>query len=155
MPSVRLDDGRTVVFGRDVVPATIGDAIEATSAVPGVFQPKVIDGARYVDRAVASSTHAGILVPEALDIVLISAPTTRSGGGPIRARARRSLNAEVLALEKHGTRCIVVAPDEMVMAAAAGFPRQRPDAAADIVEAARLQTIAAFAALRPPHDHMG
>lgn len=154
VPSVRLDDGQTVVFGRDVVPATIGDAIEATSAVPGVFQPKVIDGERYVDGAVVSSTHAGILVPEALDIVLISAPTTRSGGGPIRARARRSLRAEVLALEKSGTRCIVVAPDEAVMAAAAGFPRQRPDAAADIVEAARLQTIAAFAALRPPHDHV-
>ena len=72
VPSVRLDDGQTVIFGRDHVPVTLGDALEASSAVPGVFQPKMINGARYVDGAVASSTHADSLVPEALDVVLIS-----------------------------------------------------------------------------------
>ncbi len=153
VPSVRLDDGHTVVFGRDVIPQTLADAIEATSAIPAVFQPKVINGARYVDGAVASSTHAGILVPEDLDIVLISAPTARPGGGPIRARARRTLAAEVEALHQCGTRTIIVTPDAAVLEAAEGFPRQRPDAAADIVEAARRQTVAAFAARRPPHGH--
>ncbi len=144
VPSVRLDDGHTVVFGRDQVPATLGDALEATSAVPGVFQPKVIEGSRYVDGAVASSTHADILVPESHDVVLISAPTAKPGGGPIRARARRMLETEAASLRADGSRTLVLVPDENVLAAAEGFPRRRPDAASDIVEAARQQTIEAF-----------
>lgn len=148
VPSVRIDDGQIVVFGRDVVPETLGDAIEATSAVPAVFQPKVIDGARYVDGAVASSTHADVLVPEQLDIAFISAPMCRPGGGLIRARAQRSLDAEIAALRQTGTRIILVTPNAEVIEAADGFPRQRPEAAVDIVEVARRQTIAAFAERR-------
>ena len=145
VPSVRIDDGEIVVFGRDVIPETLGDAIEATSAVPAVFQPKVIDGARYVDGAVGSSTHANVLVPEHLDIAFISAPMCRPGGGPIRARARRSLDAEMESLQATGTRTIVVTPNADVLEAAEGFPRQRPEAAHEIVEAARQQTVDAFA----------
>ena len=149
VPSVCLDDGRTVVFGRDQVPATLGDALEATSAVPGVFQPKLIDGVRYVDGAVASSTHADTLVPEGHDIVLVSAPTARPGRGPVRARARRMLERETGDLRAAGSRPLVLVPDDDVMRAAEGFPRQRPDAATDIVEAARRQTVMAFKAFRP------
>ncbi len=144
VPAVCLDNGQTVVFGRDRIPATLGDALEATSAVPGLFQPKIIDGARYVDGAVASSTHAATLVPENHEIVLISAPTARQGGGPIRARARRTLNAEAQALRSAGSRTLILIPNDEVMAASEGFPRQRPGAAAEIVEAARRQTTAAF-----------
>ena len=144
VPSVRLDDGRTVVFGRDQIPATLGDALEATSAIPGVFQPKTIDGARYVDGAVASSTHADTLVSEGVDVVLISAPSARSGGGPLRARARRSLEREDQLLRASGAQTRIVVPNDQVLGAAEGFPRKRPEAAADIVETARQQTVAAF-----------
>ncbi len=155
VPSVRIDDGQVVVFGRDSTPATLGDAIEATQAVPALFQPKVIDGARYIDGAVASSTHADSLVPEALDIVLVSAPMARAGGGPIRARARRTLDDEVAQLHHNDTRTLVLSPDETVAAAAEGFPRRRPEQGAEIVEAARAQTIAAFATLRPATAERG
>ena len=144
IPSVRLDDGRTVVFGRDLTPDSLGDAIEATSAIPGVFQPKTIDGARYVDGGVASTTHAHTLVSEQLDVILISAPSARNGGGPLRARARRSLASENESLRTAGSRTRIVVPDDDVLRAAEGFPRRRPHAAADIVEAARRQTVAAF-----------
>lgn len=144
VPSVCLDDGRTVIFGRDQVPETVGDALEASSAVPGLFQPKVIGGARYVDGAVASSTHADALAPERHEVVLISAPTARPGGGPIRARARRTLENEVDALRDAGSRPRVLTPNDEVMAAAEGFPRRRPQAATDIVAAARRQTVDAF-----------
>ena len=144
VPSVRLDDGRTVVFGRDLIPSTLGDALEATSAIPGVFQPKTIDGARYVDGAVASSTHAHTLVAEQLDVILISAPSARNGGGPLRARARRSLENENESLRAAGSQTRILIPDNHVLQAAEGFPRKRPQAAADIVEAARRQTVAAF-----------
>lgn len=148
VPSVRLDDGRTVVFGRDYIPSTLGDALEATSAIPGVFQPKTIGGSRYVDGAVASSTHAHTLVPEHLDVVLISAPSARGGGGPLRARARRSLANEDESLRASGSRTRILIPDAHVLQVAEGFPRQRPHAAAEIVEAARRQTVAAFKDLR-------
>jgi NTE family protein len=148
VPSVCLDNGRTVVFGRDQVPVSLGDALEATSAVPGVFQPKLIDGVRYVDGAVASSTHADALVPERHDIVLVSAPTARAGRGPIRARARRALERETEALRVSGSRPLVLVPDSAVMRAAEGFPRERLEAASDIVDAAHRQTVNAFASFR-------
>lgn len=148
IPSVRIDDGQVVVFGRDPVQATLGEAVEATSAVPTLFQPKLIDGARYVDGAVASSTHADTVVSEDHDVVLISAPTTGPGRGPIRVRARRRLEDEVRQLRSRGTRALVLSPDEATLAAADGFPRRRPEAGAAIVEAARKQTIAAFAEVR-------
>ena len=44
-----------------------------------------------------------------------------------------------------GTRTIVVTPNADVLEAAEGFPRQRPEAANEIVEAARQQTVDAFA----------
>ncbi len=149
VPSVRLDDGRTVVFGRDHTPATLGDALEATAAVPVLFQPKTIDGARYVDGAVASSTHADTLVGEQLDVVLISAPSARSGGGPLRMRARRSLENEDQLLRASGAQTRILVPSDQVLEAAEGFPRKRLEAAADIVEAARRQTVAAFRDVPP------
>ena len=144
MPSVRIDDGRLVVFGRDRDDVDIADAIEATAAVPGMFQPKVIDGARYIDGAVASATHADLLVDEGHEVVLVSSPMTRPGRGLVRARAQRQLDREVAQLHGAGTRTVVLCPDEQVMRVAEGFPRTNPGAGHDIVEAARDQAIAAF-----------
>lgn len=150
IPSVHLDDGKTVVFGRDAVSACLSDAVEATSAVPGVFQPKMIDGSRYVDGAVASSTHADVLAPEGHDIVLVSAPMARAGGGPVRIGARRRLTHELDVVRESGARTLVLIPNETVLNAADGFPRRKPNAGAGIVEAARLQTIDAFASRTSP-----
>lgn len=149
VPTLRVDDGEVVVFGRDPVPVSLGDAIEATSAMPALFQPKVIDGVRYIDGAVASATHADTLIPEAPGTVLISSPMTRPGRGPIRARARRQLAKETRALEAAGARTVVLEPDATVLAAAEGFPRANPGAGRAIVDAARRQTIAAFADSHP------
>ncbi len=144
MPSVRVDDGELVVFGRDRTDVDVADAIEATAAVPGMFQPKVIDGQRYVDGAVASATHAHLLADERHGMVLISSPMTRPGRGLVRARARRQLDREVRHLAETGTQTIVVSPDERVMAIADGFPRTNPGAGPAIVAAARDQTVAAL-----------
>lgn len=148
VPSVRIDDGQVVVFGRDPIDISVADAIEATSAVPGLFAPKVHDGHRYVDGAVASATHASILASEDLDAVLISSPMTRAGRGPIRGRARRQLREEVATLHTNGIRTIVVTPTDAVVAAAEGFPRRNPESGAAIMAAARDQTISAIADLR-------
>ncbi len=90
----------------------------------------------------ASSTHADVLVPEGLDVTLVAAPMARPGRGLIRARALRALETEVGVLRGNGTRTIVLIPNDDVLAAAEGFPRSQPGA--NIVEAARQQTITAF-----------
>ncbi len=144
MPSVRVDDGQLVVFGRDRTDVDIADAIEATAAVPGMFQPKVIGGERYVDGAVASATHADLLVDGGHKRVLVASPMTRPGSGLVRRRARRQLGDEIRALTAVGTRTIVVEPDDSVMAIADGFPRTNPAAGPAIVAAARAQTVAAL-----------
>lgn len=43
---------------------TVRDAIEASCAVPFMFQPKAIGDERYIDGAVASGTHADTLVAD-------------------------------------------------------------------------------------------
>jgi len=79
-----------------------------------------------------------------LDVVLISAPTARPGRGFIRARARRKLESEERMLNESGKRTLVLVPNEAVLEAAEGFPRRRSEAGVNIVEAARIQTVAAF-----------
>lgn len=147
MPAVRLDDGEVVVFGRDRNDLPVIDALEATSAVPGMFRPKEINGARYIDGAVGSATHADLLLGQGISTALVSSPMTRPGGGPIKRRARRQLRQELGRLNRAGIRTVVVEPDEEIMAVAEGFPRQNPEAGPAVVAAARAQTIEAFAAL--------
>ncbi|MEL7155514.1 MAG: patatin-like phospholipase family protein [Actinomycetota bacterium] len=144
LPSVRLDDGAVVVFGRDRTDVDVADAVEATSAVPVLFAPKAIGDERFVDGAVASATNAELLVPLALALVLIASPMTRPGGGPVKRRARRHLQRERTRLEDAGTRTVVVEPDADFMAQAEGFPRERPEVGPQLVATARKQTIEAL-----------
>lgn len=141
MPSVRLGDGETVVFGRDRTDVSVDDAIEATSAVPGMFQPKTIGDDRYIDGAVASATHVDLFANGKFDLVVVASPMTRPGGGLVRERARRQLNREVAAVERSGARAVVIHPNEAIVDLASGFPRVRPEVGADIVSAARNLTV--------------
>ncbi|MEM7322133.1 MAG: patatin-like phospholipase family protein [Actinomycetota bacterium] len=144
IPSVRLGDGAVVVFGRDRRDVPVPDAVEATSAVPVLFQPKRIGDRRFIDGAVASATHAHLLADHGLDLVIVSSPMTRPGRGPVKLRARRQLKAEVSTLTRNGTRVVVVEPDEAIMTVADGFPRQNPERGSDIIDAARAMTVEAL-----------
>ncbi len=75
--SYQLESQRRVVFGSLEAPSvTIRDAVAASSAVPMVFDPHVIEGKHYVDGGVVSGTHADLVLgsDEPLDLVLIIAP---------------------------------------------------------------------------------
>lgn len=157
MPSVRLRDGEVVVFGRDRLDVGVRDALEATAAVPGMFQPKRIDGSRFVDGAVASATHAELAVesPSTVggngaapdrgpSVVVISSPMTRPGRGVVRSRARRQLAIEIAAVRRSGAATVVLEPNDEIVALAAGYPRSNPAAGPAIVAAARAQTITAL-----------
>ena len=149
IPAVRVGDGEVVVFGRDRTDVDVGDALEATSAVPGKFQPKTIDGERFMSGAVASATHANLLVDGGFHTVVVSSPMTRPSApgkrtGPLRRRAERQLEREVDALREAGTKVVVLTPDHAVMTAADGDPRTNPGVGADTVAAARRQTTRAI-----------
>lgn len=143
--AVRLEDGTRTVFGKDLIPVTRADAIEASSAIPLLFAPKVIGEHRYVDGGVHSPTSADVLLGDGrFDIVIIVSPMTRAGSGPLRRRARTVLRRELTLLEAAGVRTVLIEPDDEAVDAAAGFPRSRPDAGHDIVFEARRQTVQAL-----------
>ena len=69
--AVELDTGETVRFGAkglDHVP--ISRAVQASSALPGLYPPVVIDGRFIVDGALRRTLHASVAMEEGMDLVL-------------------------------------------------------------------------------------
>ncbi len=115
--AVRLADGKRVVFGRDVDSAHLATAVEASSAIPGFFEPVEHEGVAYVDGGVHSPTNADLLAELEFDIVVVSSPMsgTRSALRRPRWSGARSLHAatlarEVAALRNAGTPVLVLQP---------------------------------------------
>ncbi len=136
-----IDTGTLALFGRD--PDRRPDpalAVAASMAVPGVARPVTIDGRRHVDGAVLSSTHAGQIVSEPIDRVIISAPMARPGRRAGRLLARRALAAEIRSLDEAGIDVVSIVPDAEAAETFEGFPVRRPDAASAIGAAARRLT---------------
>ncbi|PHV09689.1 patatin-like phospholipase family protein [Chitinimonas sp. BJB300] len=70
-----LDTGRSVKFGgigHDHV--SISKAVQASSALPGLFPPVEIDGDHYVDGALKKTLHASISLDEEADLVICLNP---------------------------------------------------------------------------------
>ena len=147
VPATRAGDGTVIVFGRDRSDVTVQDAVEASSAVPGMFRPKVIEGVAFVDGGVTSSTHADLLIGSGVDLAIISAPMAKPSRRLFARQARRRLEAEVASLERAGINAMVVEPSAAAMEAARGFPRRRPEAAGAIVSHAVAATRLALASL--------
>lgn len=73
------------VFGTMGAPQTcLADAVSASSAIPLVFNPHVIDGRRYVDGGVVSGTHADLVLgtDPPLDFILIIPPMAEAERRP-------------------------------------------------------------------------
>jgi NTE family protein len=125
--AVELDTGRRVVFGRAGSPGvTVAEAVAASCAIPGYFQPVTIDDVRYVDGGVHSPTNADVLRTEELDLVVVSSPMSTTGGrrqlrvdAAIRHVARLALRREVARLRRRGIPVVTFQPsaaDQVVMA---------------------------------------
>jgi NTE family protein len=141
--AVDYDSGRRIVFGRPGgPPSTVGDAVLASCSIPGWFAPQVIDGHRYVDGGVASSTSVGLLArpgAPSLDEVYVLAPlASHVFDRPldpiagvergVRRLLTRWLDAEVRAVRAAGVRVHVLAPGPADLAAMGGNmmnPRRR------------------------------
>ncbi len=67
--------GRRVAFGRSGAPTvSLAEAVVASCSIPGWYEPKAINGRRYVDGGVCSSTSLDLLAKAGLDEVYVLAP---------------------------------------------------------------------------------
>lgn len=167
--AVRLDVGNRVVFGRDdgtgSTSATVGEAVQASCAVPGYFAPVTIGGERYVDGGVHSTTNADLaanLVPVARshpaadepvepvppDLVIVSAPMSPERPGPelsprsaVRQIARRWLSGELIGLRDRGVEAVAFQPNADDLAQMSGNSMD-PSKAPAVIEQARVSTLA-------------
>lgn len=70
-----LDSGMAVRFGeigRDHVP--ISRAVQASSALPGLYSPVLIDGRHYVDGVLLKTLHASVALEAGADLVICINP---------------------------------------------------------------------------------
>jgi NTE family protein len=75
IPAVDLDRAERVVFGGgDLVDVPVSQAIAASSAIPGFFEPYPIGGRDYVDGGVGFCGHADLAVEAGADTVLVINP---------------------------------------------------------------------------------
>jgi len=116
--AVRSDDARRVVFGRDESPqADLGDAVAASCAIPGYFEPVEIDGVTYIDGGAHSPTNADVLNGESFDAIVVSSPMSvaRNAVRPaadmaMRLMFHRFLSVELAALRRRGTKVLTFEP---------------------------------------------
>lgn len=114
--AVRTNDGKRIVFGRDDVRGTPGEASQASSAIPAIYAPTRIGEREYIDGAVHSSTNADLVASLGFDLVIISSvktatPAARSWTGDAeRMWFSNKLDAEVAEIRSNGTPVMVVEP---------------------------------------------
>jgi NTE family protein len=116
--TVDLATGRRVVFGAPGAPAAgVGEAVEASCAIPGVFRPIAVNGRSYVDGGAWSPTNMDVasVNPGARVLCLNPTaslrPTRESPFGALGPVSRAVAALEALTLERRGARVRTVAPD--------------------------------------------
>lgn len=123
--TVRLDDGRRVVFGREGAPqASVGQAVAASCAIPTYFRPVVIGGHRYVDGGVRSMVNLSLVADLGLDMVIASAPMSWASRWPrmgvdiaLRQATRNQLFGEVREVRRRGTEVTAFQPSKRMTVA--------------------------------------
>jgi NTE family protein len=116
--AVSLEDGGRVVFGSPgAPPASLADAVAASSAIPAFFEPVTIGGRRYVDGGVHSVTNLDVVAGLGLDLVIVSSPMSstldalrRTLDLPIRAASAARLAREAALVRRRGTDVVVFQP---------------------------------------------
>jgi predicted acylesterase/phospholipase RssA len=75
IPGIALDRAERVVFGQgDLMEVPISQAIAASSAIPGFFEPYRIDGRDYVDGDVGHTGHADLAVDAGATVLVAINP---------------------------------------------------------------------------------
>ena len=107
--TVDAGNGNRVVFGsRSAPPASVGQAVAASCAIPAVFAPVRIGDRLYVDGGAWSPTNADAAPAGRGDRVLLLEPTAVLVGGALRAAAL----VEAVSLRSRGAAVHIVTPDD-------------------------------------------
>jgi NTE family protein len=105
-------------------------AVASSCSVPGVYPPVTLNGRRYIDGGMRSTTNADMAVGH--DLVVVVALRTGAAGGALAERIAARFNDEIEALKGAGATVVTITPDEGSIAAFGpnlmDF-RRRPDAA--------------------------
>ena len=90
IPAIDLDRAERVVFGQgDLRDVSVSQAVAASSAIPGFFEPYTLGGRDYVDGGVGFCGHADLAAEAGADTVLVInplVPTLLDAAGPMRSR---------------------------------------------------------------------
>ena len=116
------DSGKRVPFGRPGVgAASLPEAVMASCAIPGWYQPVRIGDHRYIDGGAWSSTNLDLLANEGLDEVFVLAPQASfDADEPTqwatrlerqwRNRVTRRVLREASTVHRHGTEVTILGP---------------------------------------------
>lgn len=145
--AVDLDAGHRTVFGRDDVDADLGEAVQASSAIPGLFRPVKVAGTHYIDGGVHSPTNADLVAGLGFDVAIVISPMTavraafgRTVGATGRAYHAGLLRDEVKTVRERGTVVLTLQPtidDLAVTPVNAMDERSRAAVATQAFESAR------------------
>src|SRR5215510_7401993 len=90
IPAIDLDRAERAVFGQGALcDVPISQAVAASSAIPGFFEPYTIGGRDYVDGGVGFSGHADLAAQAGADTVVVInplVPTLSDNGPTMRSR---------------------------------------------------------------------
>lgn len=103
-------DGRFQVWHNDSgVP--LASAVSSSCAVPGVYPPVTINGRRYIDGGMRSSTNADLA--RGYDhVLIISVRTASAAAGPMAELTQRRLENEINAIREGGGEVEILEPDD-------------------------------------------
>lgn len=120
------DTGKRVPFGRPgagtgTSTATLSEAVMASCAIPGWYQPVVIGDHRFIDGGAWSSTNLDLLAGQGLDEVFVLAPqVTFDADAPAqwatrlerqwRSRVTRRVLREATTVHRQGTEVTILGP---------------------------------------------
>jgi NTE family protein len=116
------DTGKRVAFGRPGVwSASLTEAVMASCAIPGWYQPVRIGDRRYIDGGAWSSTNLDLLAGQGLDEVFVLAPQASfDADEPTqwatrlerqwRSRVTRRVLREAATVNRHGTEVTILGP---------------------------------------------
>jgi NTE family protein len=134
LTAIEAENGEFVTFDKDSGVELV-DAVAASCAVPLVWPPMTVNGKRYVDGGLRSTTNADLAAGH--DKVLVIAPFK-----PIESPMSRSIAHEVAAIEDKGGAAYVLDADADSLAAFGMNPldtsTRRPSALAGTAQAQRM-----------------
>ncbi|MFV0259267.1 MAG: patatin-like phospholipase family protein [Acidimicrobiales bacterium] len=124
--------GRRAVFGRDPIEVPVATAVQASCAVPGLFEPVEINGRRYVDGGVRSALNSDVLARVPLDLAVVLSPLSVNRAQPspsttlVRAFPALQARTEMGRLRRRGVDTLLLQPDGTI-AQAMGLNPMAPD----------------------------